>query len=396
MKKACTLLLLLSVIKTTAQTEMKGMVVDAETAIPLAAASVVITGRRATMTNAEGRFRIVADHPNDRIVVSYVGYKREEIQVAEKETTIYLHPASEVLDEIMVVSTDGLVDRIVQETIRQQKKLRNKESLYLYRQTTFVNGVTSSMVEALFRAQNVCTLRNLRLLFGSYSRSECDAEGNLSHIANLYPLSQIEIAKDTHEIGLNAPVVPLTRNYRQYFDVERSIVNDGEKRFHVLRFKPKISSKRKIFDGTIYVNTDNLVVEKIEGTIRHQDIIANYGRSDIQRVQIQERFIVQYSTEHNYSEICSVVVEADYKAGSNHYRFHSFFVNAGNMKGLGNGIGMRPAYDLRRQIDELDAKDSHHKGQLLNIISNNLILRTHGETEILQQKFEFPYNFGKR
>lgn len=83
---------------------MEGTVVD-ETDTPLPGATVYLRDKISvgTTTNIDGEFKIRASR-GDVIVVSFVGYKKEEYLVTkeEKNISIKLEPESETLDEVIV------------------------------------------------------------------------------------------------------------------------------------------------------------------------------------------------------------------------------------------------------------------------------------------------------
>lgn len=102
---ACALLLVLFAQHSYAQTTVTGTVSDAETGEPLPGVNVLIkgTGTGAT-TNLEGGYRVQVSDPDAVLVISFIGYTRQEIRVGNQTTiNVSLQPDIEQLDEVVVV-----------------------------------------------------------------------------------------------------------------------------------------------------------------------------------------------------------------------------------------------------------------------------------------------------
>ncbi len=86
----------------TAQTQVRGTVVD-EAGDPVIGATIQIKGTtQGTVTDIDGNFRLSA--PSDgTLVISYVGYKTQEVPVSAN-VRVVLITDSELLQEVMVVA----------------------------------------------------------------------------------------------------------------------------------------------------------------------------------------------------------------------------------------------------------------------------------------------------
>ena len=95
-------LLFISVGIATAQTQVRGVVVD-EAGEPVIGATVLIKGTsQGTVTDFDGNFALRAP-ANARLVVSYVGYITQEL-AATANMRIVMKSDSELLEEVMVVA----------------------------------------------------------------------------------------------------------------------------------------------------------------------------------------------------------------------------------------------------------------------------------------------------
>lgn len=97
------LALLISIVAFTQEITVKGIVLD-ETDTPLIGATVQVkNATRGVVTDINGKFSVKADG-NAILVISYLGYKNQEIQVmGRKDINIKLVPDNEMLDEVVVV-----------------------------------------------------------------------------------------------------------------------------------------------------------------------------------------------------------------------------------------------------------------------------------------------------
>ena len=105
-KSIMTMFTLFTCVTISAQVTITGSVHDARNTIPLAGANIaVVSTGAATFSNEKGLFSLQINQPPPlSIVVSFTGYRSEEIQINnnEKELNITLHPAISELSEVVV------------------------------------------------------------------------------------------------------------------------------------------------------------------------------------------------------------------------------------------------------------------------------------------------------
>lgn len=85
---------------------VKGSVKDAKTGEALIGVSIVVKGGKAvgTMTDLDGNYTLKAPNPESTIVVSYVGYKTQEIPISGKSVVdIKMEDAAVLVDEVVVI-----------------------------------------------------------------------------------------------------------------------------------------------------------------------------------------------------------------------------------------------------------------------------------------------------
>ena len=95
-------LLLISIGMATAQTQVKGVVVD-ETGEPVIGATILIKGTsQGTITDFDGNFALTTQ-PGATLVVSYVGMNTQEVAAGPNMRIVMVSDA-EILDEVLVVA----------------------------------------------------------------------------------------------------------------------------------------------------------------------------------------------------------------------------------------------------------------------------------------------------
>ena len=119
------LTVLLSAITVFAQTSVSGKVTDAVSGGPIAGVNIVVKGRViGTITDANGDFSLKAnDAPPITLVLSFIGYRSQEIQVADANTSgleIKLEEQT-VLGQEIVVSASRVEESILQSPVSIEK-----------------------------------------------------------------------------------------------------------------------------------------------------------------------------------------------------------------------------------------------------------------------------------
>ncbi len=92
-----------------AQSTITGKVTDVKTGVPISGASVRINASsKGATTNSEGVFKVQAK-PNDRLEISYIGYKTQTVVVgASSDVSITLEQGTTELNEVVVTGNRGM------------------------------------------------------------------------------------------------------------------------------------------------------------------------------------------------------------------------------------------------------------------------------------------------
>lgn len=199
---------------------------------------------------------------------------REAVYAAVKQrvvglldSIVRLVPGSIVLGNVDVLPFDKRLDAIIKAAMERMDANEDAASNFFYRQTTRLDGNTTSMVEAFFHAKSAFSLRDLMLITGRYSEDEAK-DGIFGHSANLFVLSELSMVCKTRSLRGEGFVSPLYRSYARYYDVSHDVIDEGRRTVYAIHFKPKGEHRRRMmFDGTIYVAPDGNEILKAEGRV---------------------------------------------------------------------------------------------------------------------------------
>lgn len=104
------------------QTQIGGIVTDADTGKPLPFATVKTNNNFVTLTNIDGSFTIQSNSNFKEISVSYIGYVTNKITIPKTNhfVKIYLKTSVEKLKEVVIVSKENPAIKIIKKTIKHK------------------------------------------------------------------------------------------------------------------------------------------------------------------------------------------------------------------------------------------------------------------------------------
>ncbi|MBP3512613.1 MAG: hypothetical protein J6K19_11300 [Prevotella sp.] len=352
-------LLCMTALTARSQNIYESRVTDAVTGEAVPFASIHAGAANSTIANSEGEFRLTVGAA-DMIHISCIGYATVSMRADALGTAVRLSPAAVSLDGVTVRPYRPDIDEVIKATAAQMKEHRKETANYLYRQTTAIDGHTTSMVEAIINARSAVSLRDMMLVTGRISDADRTPAGDYSYSANFHTFSQIELFSSDYKIPLTDRLIPLFADYARFYDISHTLTDDNGRRVAAIRFTPKRRLARRMMECTLHIDTESLLLLRAEGQLLNETVVHNYGRSDCRDLPADIRFTVNFSTARGFSEIETVAIDASYTTGTRKYRFTSLLYNAGSRDVTG-GRRLRPAADLRRQIAEAQGDDTFWK-----------------------------------
>lgn len=252
---------------TMAQSRFETVVIDSETGQPLPYVSVRSSGHDATITNGEGAFRIKCQ-PDDRLQMSFVGYKRLEVMASALKAVTLLEPVQNMLPEVVVkpLKLHDFIRRTYKETLRQTKEYADSTSTFFYRQISYRDTTCNEFAEAFLSGLSAVELKKLTLLTGRYAAIMPDSIDPYAYYRNYYTFSQLELVGKKREHHPDDTIIPLLYYYGNYYDTRYSYIFDDQGRSIVMvTFTPKPSIRRPILAATLYIDEQTLHIRKVVG-----------------------------------------------------------------------------------------------------------------------------------
>lgn len=147
-------------------TNYSSRIVDAETGEALPFAQVYVSPSKGTLSNDEGEFSLTAA-PDDSLRISYIGYEKLRFAAHELPEVVKMQKVARMLEEVTVVSSKGLLEKIARQLEADYKAHKRDESRYFMRQTIDVLE-ERQMVEAYLTARSSVNLRDIAFLSGKH------------------------------------------------------------------------------------------------------------------------------------------------------------------------------------------------------------------------------------
>lgn len=397
MKQLLMVILLLSSLPLMAQLErFEATIVDAKTHEPLPFASVYASQKSSTISNAVGVFSIKCS-PAAVLRISYVGYKTIHIKASNLGGRVALEPLENQLKEVVVTPIDlkDFIRKTTSEMRRQLRKYEKRSSSFFYRQTTFADSTCYELMEAFLQAKSAVYLRDMFLLKGRFAGIQPDSLHHYSFWTNYYTVSELPMLTRYDYQG-NIDAKPLTRNYKDFYDVDYDIIGDGEERLIALHFEPKPDIKDHILAVTLYVDAHTHLVRKMEGEARNVGIVhREYVEEQIDTVKIIKKIetydtstfflTVNMTEERGFLEVQSVYIDEQYILYGKPVNTRSILFNVGSMD-ASERLKMRKYGNLHKYV-----RDQGYDPQFWH--DNEVVLRTPVEQRVMEL-FEHQNLFG--
>ncbi|MDR0866024.1 MAG: carboxypeptidase-like regulatory domain-containing protein [Candidatus Symbiothrix sp.] len=264
-----------------------GGVYDKQSKEPLISASVYyLNSSPCTITNIDGEFLIDRIANPDSIVFSYVGYVTEKYSIDNLPSKIFLDRSFTNLPEIVIIP--GYASKIAKKVrekyskiYNQEKKNKNKESSFFYRQITKSDTIYNEFVECFLTGDHTFALDNLKLQQGRYAKIKLDSLFHLT-FTNFFQLSKISPYRPKNA-SKNEIITCLQPNFDQIYYVEmedRIYSEEGD--ILVLNFQPKKEENKAIISGKLYVKETDLAIVRFEGSVYMPMTIHNAKRKESQ------------------------------------------------------------------------------------------------------------------
>jgi hypothetical protein len=269
-----------------------GVVRDAEDNSPLPSANVRILGTTfGTASNFAGEFSLTTSHFPAFIVVSYVGYRPDTLQITESKSSsvleISLHREPILLPEVEVIAQDSdavaLIKRVYEQLTRTPSEVSCRKAFY--RQYGQADTTYTEIIEIFFDLLlNSTGIIQRAVEQGRYAmarRTEQDTTPLFS-VTNLSDLTtkHFTFYQEKESFLSFLPFVTKPLAYRPiredgpdlYFFRREGMYHSEGRTIAVISFVPKPGLDRPAFSGTMHVDLENLRLVFIEQSLEDQRV----------------------------------------------------------------------------------------------------------------------------
>ena len=295
-----TLLLLTACALSYAQEHIVARVVDSNTGKPLPFASVYVSGSNSTITNVEGDFFIDVA-PTDTIRFTYVGYKTVFQEAKDLGTKVQMQPDDLSLDEVTVLGTDLIMQKVLEKLNKEYKKQKRVQSNFFYRQLTYCNDRCNAFLESFFSGKSAIQLRDLSLVTGRYASLASSLTANP---LNFFTFAQQSVFSPKRSFPEKEQLVPIYSRYAKSFKITSQAISDGERTVYRLDFKP-LNKNRWTVRGSFYVDASTFELLKYEGEGLNETVLHKVRGMGL-LLPLEYSFTINYEHEKDFTEVSSV------------------------------------------------------------------------------------------
>ena len=287
-----------TVISAQTTVQIKALVIDSETSVPLIYATVFNkTSKSGTVSDRNGSFLLKKNKLGDTIIISYIGYKTKEFVLNEyKIDTISLNPKKNLLDEIVILGNNSFLYKLLYDCHKtKNKKVRTAKTYFSVE--SYRNDKKIELIEiyynGLFKGYDIedLKLKNGRIAYRQYKNKNFTSTqtsfailyNKLFKKSKLYPMSPLSLSK---------------RKMMKYYNlsIDSKYKNSNNEIIFVVQFEPKIKD-RKFYYGKVWINKNTNQVIKINLKIKKSEISPfiplhiGFAKIDLLELNISKSFI---------------------------------------------------------------------------------------------------------
>jgi len=286
--------------------KIKGRIINQKNRKALAYASVGLRGKSiGTISNIDGEFllNIQAEHFNDTITFSFIGFKNTEIpinQIASDEITVELREDHISLQEVVIRNTDPLA--LIKSAINNfNQNYPNNPSLLtaFYRESVSKNRNYMIYLESI-----------LDIYKSSYQSSNRLDMAKVFQSRKIYDSNRLDTVSLRLKGGVEGCLqLDIVKNRIDFLDPENlnsydfhldDISSYNNHPVYIIHFQPKAKQKHPLMQGDLYIDTRSLALiravfsyplTRVSET-RHQFVAQKSSKTKVRPLKIE--YIVSY------------------------------------------------------------------------------------------------------
>ena len=247
----------------------RGLVLDSLTLRPLRYANFLWNDGQGAISNEEGGYELFLDTQDDSLIrLSHIGYRDLQLKVQDLKDTIYLSPTTYKLDEIVLIDTEDLKNKILSNF---QKNLSSETRCkqFFYKQFLKENDKYVNYLEAIGKVEKyskkedqVIYLEGVRKtdnLITSYINFKFQS---LSRLFERVSQNIVDNGEITDYDWVSPLVIEATvRDYRTKTEYLLTINTEDYSIQKVMKNDITNELNKKIFSKTMYIENEKREVE---------------------------------------------------------------------------------------------------------------------------------------
>lgn len=272
--------------------DISAYVYDYNTNKPLIYASVYnLNSKKGTVTNGDGFFRLFNNQKNDIIEVSFIGYKTIRINTNKDiPIKINLHPKSLKLSEAVIIANDPILFKLISKVKNKKYSSVSSAKTYFFLET-YADGNLSELVENYYNGEyDSYDLKTLNYKKGRIGNKPF---GNRQYLS--FETSKVFYLHQIFNSSYIFPENPFNFKYRELknkYDLVllSKFMDNGNKIFEI-HFRPKQAFSRELFEGTVWLDSTNSIIQKINLEIDNSKIHPLKPTGHIKSILSQDMYI---------------------------------------------------------------------------------------------------------
>ena len=297
------LLFLLIPFLSFSQTQIQGVVLDANTKKPLPFATVKTKTNNCTLTAVDGQFNIELPISIKEITISYIGYATTTVTInsIQKFISIKLKPSVEKLNEVLITATENPAIQIIRNTIKNKSKNNIEKALNSFKFNAYNKILITANPDSICgKIDSIFLIKNNKKEFKEIDSTNYNFKKEIDqhHLYISEKISEFifEKGKKKKEVilaarmaGLKQPIYELfalsfqgfsfyNENYtiagtnytnpiadnaiKQYNYKILDTVSNGYGNSYIIHFKPIKKKEYLGIEGVLYIDTKNFAITK--------------------------------------------------------------------------------------------------------------------------------------
>ncbi|MBX2876998.1 MAG: carboxypeptidase-like regulatory domain-containing protein [Saprospiraceae bacterium] len=276
---------------------LSGVVTEAESGATVPFVNILLAGSgRGTVSNELGAFELKVSELPARLLISHVGYKRQQIEVQEVGTEIQVALEAAELQGVEVVAKKTnkiyqLIAKAMQRTKEQMEQDRYGRAFY--RQVSKNDSIYSELYEIFYDTKfSANGISDWALQQGRYALQENNEGRGLVFNKNF---TLIDRVFPTLDPAIEMFHTPISARVEDFYNLRtEKIIQPEEQEIALIHFTPKLDivGKTPTLEGMVYIDLKTFDILKLSGRFASNElkVIAFRGKGKV------DNYVLEYES----------------------------------------------------------------------------------------------------